>query len=51
MPPTTRKGPLESLNIHLEKDQGENLKKVVSATKAIFDAIGSSAAASTDAKK
>ena len=50
MPPT-RKGPLESINVKLEKDQGENLKKVVGATKAIFDAIGSSAAASTDSKK
>lgn len=44
------KGPLESINIKLEKDQGENLKRVVDTTKAILDSIGSAASASSNAK-
>lgn len=39
--------PLFNINLRLEKDQGENLKKIVDATKAVLDAIGSSAAASS----
>lgn len=44
------KGPLESINLKLEKDQGENLKRVVDATKAVLDSIGSSASASSNVK-
>lgn len=44
------KGLLESINIRLEKDQGENLKRVVDATKSVLDSIGSSASASSNAK-
>lgn len=35
-----RKGPLESINLRLEKNDGESFKKTVDATKAILDAIG-----------
>jgi hypothetical protein len=36
-----RKGPLEALNIRLEKEQLEGLKKTMDQTKTILDAIGS----------
>jgi hypothetical protein len=37
-----RKGPLESINIKLEKSDGENLKKIADAAKSILDSISSS---------
>lgn len=40
-----RKGLLEALNICLGKEDGESLKKTVDRTKAVLDAIGSSASA------
>lgn len=50
MPLQERKGPLESINIKLEKDQGENLKKLVDATKAVLDSIGTGASARENVK-
>lgn len=38
------KGPLESIDIRLEKDKGEEFKKMVYAAKTILDSIGTSAA-------
>lgn len=49
MPRQEHKGLLESINVRLEKDQGDNLKKVIDATKAILAAVGSSI--STNAEK
>lgn len=34
-------GPLENINLKLEKSQGDDLKRVIASTKTILDAIGS----------
>lgn len=46
-----RKGMLESIDVRLDKDQGENLKKTVDAAKAVLDALGTSSSASCGSKK
>lgn len=51
MPGYQRKGPLESIDIRLEKDKGEEFKKMVDAAKSILDSIGTSSAVASDSKK
>jgi hypothetical protein len=38
------KGLLEAINVRLEKNDGEGLKKTVDAAKAVLDSIGTSSA-------
>lgn len=38
----SKQGPLDGINLRLDKNQGENLKKMVDAAKAILDSIGTS---------
>lgn len=46
----SKKGLLEGINLRLEKDQGEKLKRMVDSAKAILDSIGSSVSSKENVK-